>query len=122
MALSREQILQLQSAARAYQKRYDRAFEVWGLKAPAPAYADSVESVQDYRREQAVRAKKLLPFSDTRAAPRDSTFAELRRLQYWKIPDDAFEVLEPELLRAVAAAGKRGFFVRHTAIKEPPQY
>jgi hypothetical protein len=79
----------------------------WGLKAPAPAYADSIEAVNDYRREQAVRAKKLLPFSDNRVAPGDMTFAELRRTEYWKLPDDAYPIFENQLLRAVAAAGKR---------------
>jgi hypothetical protein len=67
--MTREQLLQLQSVARLYQERYDRAFESWGLKAPAPAFCDSAEAVNDYRREQAVRAKKLLPLSETRVAP-----------------------------------------------------
>jgi hypothetical protein len=105
--MTREQLLQLQSAARFHQERFDTAFMSWGLRAPAPAYADSIEAVNDYRRAQAVRAKKLLPFSDNRVAPGDMSFAELRRTEYWKLPDDAYPIFENQLLRAVAAAGKR---------------
>jgi hypothetical protein len=61
----------------------------------------------DTRRGQAVRAKKLLPFSETRLDPGGPTFAQLRRTKYWDLPDDAYEILESDLLRAVSAAGRR---------------
>jgi hypothetical protein len=99
--------LQLQSVARLYQERYDKAFESWGLRAPAPAVCDSAESVSDYRREQAVRAKKLLPLSETRVAPKEPTFASLRRTKYWKLGDSVFDIMESHLLKAVSAAGRR---------------
>jgi hypothetical protein len=105
--LTREQILQLQASARVYQKLYDDAYQSWGMRAPAPTYSDSVDAVSDYRREQAVRAKKLLPRSETRAADGEPTFAELRRIKYWELGDKTYEIMEPMLLRAVAAAGKR---------------
>jgi hypothetical protein len=105
--LTREQLLRLQGVARFYQEKFDTAFMSWGLKAPAPAYADGIEAVDDYRRGQAVRAKKLLPFSDNRAAPGDMTFAQLRGTQYRKLPDDAYPIFEDQLLRAVAVAGRR---------------
>jgi hypothetical protein len=105
--VTRDQLLQLQSVARLYQERYDKAFESWGLKAPAPAICDSAEAVNDYRREQAVRAKKLLPLSETRVAPNEPTFGALRRAQYRSMDNTVLDVMEPSLIRAVMAAGKR---------------
>jgi hypothetical protein len=105
--MTRDQLLRLQASARVYQERYDRALESWGLRAPALAYCDSAEAVSDYRRGQAVRAKKLLPFSETRLDPGGPTFAQLRHTKYWDLAADAYEVMEPMLLRAVAAAGRR---------------
>jgi hypothetical protein len=116
--LTRDQQLQLLGAMRHYQARYDDAYQSWGVRAEAPAYSDSIESVSDYRRNEAVRAKKLLPMSDNRAAPGDPTFAELRRVKYWPMPDDAFEVMEKHLLRAVAAAGKRNDSVPYGEMRE----
>jgi hypothetical protein len=84
--LTREQVLRVQSAQRHYQEMFDRAYASWGLRAAVPVYSDSVESVNDYRRDEAVRAKKLLPFSEVRAAPGDATFAQLRRTKYWESP------------------------------------
>jgi hypothetical protein len=65
------------------------------------------EDPQEYRCDEAVRAKKLLPFTETRAVEGEPTFAELRRAQYRKMDRDVFDIMEPQLLRAVAAAGKR---------------
>jgi hypothetical protein len=63
--------------------------------------------VNDYVRNECVRAKKLLPMSDVRAAPGEPTFGELRRVKYWHLDNDAFAVMLPSLLKAVAVAGKR---------------
>jgi hypothetical protein len=105
--VTRDQLLQLQSVARLYQERYDKALESWGMRAPAPAICDSAEAVNDYRREQAVRAKKLLPLSETRVAPNEPTFGALRRAQYRSMDNTVLDVMEPSLIRAVMAAGKR---------------
>jgi hypothetical protein len=105
--LNRDQLLQVNAVARSYQEIYDNAFAAWGIRAPAPAYCDSVEAVGDYRRELAIKAKRLLPLSEARADPKEPTFGSLRRTQYRSMPDDVFVVMEPKLLKAVAAAGKR---------------
>jgi hypothetical protein len=73
--LTRDQQLQLLGVVRTYQQQWDDALQPWGLRAPAPVAYDSVESVSDYRRDQAAKRKKLLPFSETRAAPNDPSFA-----------------------------------------------
>jgi hypothetical protein len=63
--------------------------------------------VNDYVRNECVRAKKLLPMNDVRGAPGEPTFGELCRVKYWHLDNDAFAVMLPSLLRAVAAAGRR---------------
>jgi hypothetical protein len=65
-----------------------------------------------------VRAKKLLPFSEMRATPGDATFAQLRRTKYWELPDDAYPIIEEQLLRAVAAAGNRNDSVPFGELRE----
>jgi hypothetical protein len=97
--LTRDQLLLVQAAARKYQERYVEAFQSWGVEPPRPAYCDSIEAAGEYRRELAVRAKKLLP--------REPTFGALRRAQYRAMDDSVLDVMEPSLLKAVAAAGKR---------------
>jgi hypothetical protein len=42
-----------------------------------------------------------------RGSIREPTFGDLRRSQYPSMADDVLAVLEPSLLKAVAAAGKR---------------
>src|SRR6516165_3511818 len=107
LEMTREQILQMQVSARIYQKLYDDAYASWGMRAPAPTYNDSVDAISDYRRTEAVRAKKLLPMTELRAAPGEPTFAQLRRTKYWEMGDQTFDIMENHLLRAVAAAGRR---------------
>jgi hypothetical protein len=107
MEMTREQILQMQASARIYQKLYDDAYASWGMRASAPAYSDSTDAISDYRRTEAVRAKKLLPMTETRAAPGEPTFAQLRRTKYWEMGDQTFDIMEAHLLKAVAVAGKR---------------
>jgi hypothetical protein len=105
--LTREQQLRLLGAARHYQAQFNDAYQSWGMNAAAPVLSDSVEAVDDYVRNECVRAKKLLPMSGVRSAPGEPTFAELRRVTYRRLADDALGVLMPSLLKAVAAAGKR---------------
>jgi hypothetical protein len=45
--------------------------------------------------------------TETRAAPGEPTFAQLRRTKYWEMGDQTFDIMENHLLRAVAAAGRR---------------
>jgi hypothetical protein len=45
--------------------------------------------------------------TDVRSAPGEPTFGELRRVQYRQLADDALGVLMPQLLKAVAVAGRR---------------
>jgi hypothetical protein len=105
--LNRDQLLQVNAVARQYQAIYDEAFRSWGVRAPAPAYCDSVEAVGEFRRNLAVQAKRLLPMSETRVDPREPTFGDLRRAQYRSMADDVLAAMEPSLLKAVEAAGKR---------------
>ena len=58
MPYTREQLLRAQASARVYQERYDKAFQPWGVQAPAPVLG---EPIDDYRRTLAVKAKRLLP-------------------------------------------------------------
>ena len=83
--LTRDQLLQVNAAARSYQAIYDEAFKSWGIRAQAPAYCDSVEAVGEFRRNLAVQAKRLLPLTDTRAEPREPTFGDLsaRNIEAW---------------------------------------
>jgi hypothetical protein len=105
--LTRDQLLQVNAAARSYQAIYDEAFKSWGVRAQAPTYCDSVEAVGEFRRTLAVQAKRLLPLSETRVAPTEPTFGDLRRAQYRSMADEVLAVLEPSLLKAVAVAGTR---------------
>jgi hypothetical protein len=86
MPLSREQLLYQQAASRAYQERYDAVLAPWGARADAKPLTQDPE---DYRRDLAVRAKKLLPEGH-----------ELRQVQYRSLRADAFDTLEPQLLAA----------------------
>jgi hypothetical protein len=85
--LTREEILQMQSAARVYQERADNALAPWDIRAPAPVLG---EDIAKYRRDLAVKMKRLLPEGH-----------QLRELQYRRMPNDAFTVFEPQLYRTV---------------------
>jgi hypothetical protein len=61
--LTREQQLQLLGAARHHQAQFNEAYQSWGVNAEAPVLSDSVEAVDDYVRNECVRAKKLLPMT-----------------------------------------------------------
>jgi hypothetical protein len=63
------------------------------MRAKAPVIG---EDVNDYRRDLAVQGKRLLPESH-----------KLRAVQYRSLKADAYEVLEPQLLKAVAEYGNR---------------
>jgi hypothetical protein len=91
--MSREQLLQMQASARVYQARADAVFQEWGFRAPAPVIG---QDPQDYRRDLAVTAKRQLPYGH-----------ELRRIKLWKLPRDAFEVMEPQVYAACREAASR---------------
>jgi hypothetical protein len=85
--MTRQQLLHMHASARVFQERYDSAFAPWGMKAPAPTLGQDIDS---YRRDLAVKAKRLLP-----------EVHELAKVQYRSLKDDALNSLEPQLLRAV---------------------
>ena len=99
--MTREQLLQQQASARVFQARYDSVLEPWGQRAPAPTFGQDPEH---YRRDMAAATKRLLP-SDH----------QLRKVKYWDLRNDAFEALEPDLLRAVAEHGQRNDSVPYDA-------
>jgi hypothetical protein len=101
MPMTRDQILQMNASARVYQERYDNAFQSWGVRAKGPVLGEDIDS---YRRDLAVQAKKLLPDDH-----------KYRKVQYRSMRADAFEVMEPELLKAVSEAGRRNDSVRLVA-------
>jgi hypothetical protein len=62
------------------------------------------EDVNDYRRDLAVQGKRLLPENH-----------RLRAVQYRSLKADVYEVLEPQLLKAVAEYGNRNDSVPYDA-------
>jgi hypothetical protein len=86
MHMTRDQLLQQQASARVVQEKYDSALAPWGSRADAKPLAHDLD---DYRRDLAVRVKKLLPEDH-----------ELRKVQFRRLPADAFEQFEPQLLAA----------------------
>ena len=85
--LTREEILQMQSAARVYQERADNALAPWDIRAPAPVLG---EDIAKYRRDLAVKLKRLLPEAH-----------QLRKVQYRRLDDAILSAFEPDLYRAV---------------------
>ena len=85
MSMSRDDLLRMQASARVVQERYDSAFEPWGVRARAPTLC---EHFDDYRRDLAVKAKKLLPEGH-----------DLRKPQYRAMDDHTLSVFEPQLLK-----------------------
>jgi hypothetical protein len=99
-----ERELRQRSIARTYQARADAVFAEWGERARPRVDGEDPE---DYRRNQCVRIKKLLPYSDDKPAPDLPSFRELRSIKLWGLSKDAFEVMEPQIYRAAAAAYAR---------------
>jgi hypothetical protein len=71
------------------------------MRAKAPVIGEDVDS---YRRDLAVQGKRLLPENH-----------KLRAVQYRSLKTDAYEVLEPQLLKAVAEYGNRNDSVPYDA-------
>jgi hypothetical protein len=86
--MSHEQMLRAQNSARVYQQRYDDSLAPWNMRAPAMVLG---EDVSTYRWKLARLAKKQLPEDH-----------QLRQVQYRQLEKDAFDILEPRLLRAVS--------------------
>jgi hypothetical protein len=85
--MTRDQLMQMQARARVYQERADDALSPWDLRAPAPVLGQDIDS---YRRELDVKLKKQLPEDH-----------KLRQVQYRALKNDALDVLEPQLYKAV---------------------
>jgi hypothetical protein len=96
MPMSREQILEQDRALRTYQRRADDALEPWGLRAPPPMSTDLPGYAEAYRRELLLMAKRRLPEDH-----------DLRTVQVRKMPLDALEIFEPQILAACKEAGSR---------------
>jgi hypothetical protein len=92
------------SLATHYQQRADAVFAEWGTRAKQRVEGEDPE---DYRRDLCVQAKKLLPYSDDKPAPDLPSFRELRKLKLWGLDRSTFEVFEPQIYRAAAAAYAR---------------
>jgi hypothetical protein len=93
MPMSREQLLQAHASARVYQERYETAFQHWGMRAPAPTVGGDVG---DYRRDLAVKAKRLLPDGH-----------ELKAVQFRALNDDVLDRFEPQLINDSGQAAYR---------------
>jgi hypothetical protein len=91
--LTRDQLLQQHASARVYQERYDDALQPLGVRANAPVLG---QDILDYRRNELVRIKKLLPDDH-----------ELRRVQIRQLPTAALDTFEPQYLRECRATAYR---------------
>jgi hypothetical protein len=85
--LTRDLLLRTLSVARMHQAHYDPYLQPWGTRPREPTLG---ESIDHYRADLAVAAKKLLPEGH-----------KLREVQYRALDKDAMDVLEPQLLQAV---------------------
>jgi hypothetical protein len=92
------------SLATHYQQRADSVFAEWGTRAK---HRVEGEDPEDYRRDLAVQAKKLLPYSDDKPAPDLPSYRDLRKLKLWSLDRQTFENFEPMIYRAAAAAYAR---------------
>jgi hypothetical protein len=90
---SRENLMALQATARAYQARADASLDTWGIRAPGPVAG---ESLDDYRRNLLILAKKRLPEDH-----------ELRRITVRQLPSSALTVFEDQIYPACKQAAYR---------------
>jgi hypothetical protein len=86
MTYRREQLLQIQSAARVFQARADDAFSPWGFRAKEPTIGEDPDR---YRRRLMIQAKNQLPDNH-----------ELRGITVNRLPADALEAYEPQFFKA----------------------
>ena len=84
--MSRAELMQVQSAARMFQERYDSALSPWDRRAPSPTLGQTVE---DYRKETLVKMKKLLPDNHK------------LRISIRRLDADTLNILDPQICRAV---------------------
>ena len=84
--MSRAELMQVQSAARMFQERYDSALGPWDRRAPSPTLGQTVE---DYRKETLVKMKKLLPDNHK------------LRISIRRLDADTLNILDPQICRAV---------------------
>jgi hypothetical protein len=106
--MSYDQLMRMQASGRVYQERYDDALQPWDQRAPPPVLGQDLDA---YRRDTLVKIKRLLPDGH-----------ELRKVQIRKMPDDALNVFEPQILKAARAEAynpntvPRGEFRRVTEV------
>jgi hypothetical protein len=93
MSYTREQLLQIQSAARVYQARADDAFSPWGFRAKEPTIGEDPDK---YRRKLMIQAKNQLPDNH-----------ELRGITVNLLPTDALEAYEPQFFKACKESAYR---------------
>jgi hypothetical protein len=93
MSYTREQLLQIQSAARVYQARADDAFAPWGMRAKEPTIGEDPDR---YRRKLMIQAKNQLPEGH-----------EFRNITVNRLPADALEAYEPLFFKACREAAFR---------------
>ena len=86
MPYTRDQLLQIQSAAGIYQERADAAFARWGMRAPEPVIG---EDPDHYRRKLMIKAKNQLPDNH-----------ELRKVTVNRLPDNALAPYEDLFFKA----------------------
>jgi hypothetical protein len=91
--MTREQLLQQQASARVLQERYDNALQPWGARADAKPLAQDLDG---YWRDHLMRIKELLPEDH-----------ELRSIPIRKLPLDALNTLEPQILAAASDSAWR---------------
>jgi hypothetical protein len=90
---TREDLLRAHASARVYQERYEQAFTPWGMRAPEPIVG---EPVDDYRRNLAEKATRLLPDGNN-----------LKPVQFRALKNDALDILEPQLIKECGQAAYR---------------
>ena len=93
MPMDRDQLLRQQASGRVYQEQFDNAFQPWGVRAGAPVLGESIDS---YRQKELIKAKRLLPDDH-----------QLRQVQIRKLPSDALDVFQPQILKACREAAYR---------------
>jgi hypothetical protein len=88
--MNHDQRIQENSIIRTHQERYNDALEPWGQSADGPTLN---QNVSDYRRETVRKMKQYLPDGHELRIP----------VRKEKMPDDIFDVIEPQILKAVKA-------------------
>jgi hypothetical protein len=90
VAMTREQLMQVQASARIFQERADDALAPWDIRAPHPTLGQDIDT---YRRNLDIMLKRQLPEEH-----------QLRKVQYRRCDNATLDIFEPQLYRAVRDA------------------